>query len=134
MVGLPGAVVIDGLVVDDSSGRSIMLRGYDHPTEPAGGLIDRHSLQYAEPDVPVQPGLHLVGPVYGDGGRGVHSHWLGRLVHEQPHGWAVLHEGERLPLAYIEGTGCIPGEDVVSEDGQVSWGGVTGESWWCCGW
>ena len=63
-MGLPGAVVIDWLVV-----------------------------YHTESDVPIQPGLHLVGPVYGDGGGGVHGYWLGILVHEQPHGWAVLNKG-----------------------------------------
>ena len=133
-MGLPGAVVINRLVVYHSSWGPIMLGGDDHTGTPAGGLVHRHSLQHTEPDVPIQPGLHLVGPVYGDGGGGVHGYWLGILVHEQPHGWAVLHEGKGLPFAYIESAGSISGEDVGLDDGQVGWDGVTGKSWWSCGW
>ena len=91
MMGLPGAVVIDRLVVNHASGGPIMFGGDDHPAEPRGGLVHWYSLQHSQMNISVKAVLHLLGPVYGDRGRGVNSYWCDSLVHEQPHRRAVLH-------------------------------------------
>ena len=134
MVGLPGAVIINGLVVNDPPGGPVMLGGDHHAGAPAGGLVHGDPLYYTEPDVSVQPSFHLVGPVDGYGGWGVDSHGPGLPVHEQLQWGAVLHEGERLPLTHIEGTCSVPVEDVLLEGGQVGLGGCTGQRGWCSRW
>ena len=117
MVGLPGAVIINGLVVNDPPGGPVVLGGDHHAGAPAGGLVHGDPLDDTEADVSVQSSFHLVSPVDGYGGWGVDSHGSGLLVHEQFHGGTVLHEGERLSLAHIKGTGGVPVEDVLLEGG-----------------
>ena len=119
MVGLSETMVIDLLVINDTTGRPIVFGGADHPAEPCGGLVHFHSLQDPKPHVPIKPSLHLLSPVDGDGGRSVYCDRLDRFINEQLHGGALLHQWERLLLAAVEGAGGVPGEDVVLDDGQV---------------
>ena len=108
MMGLPGAVVIDRLVVNHTPGGPIMFGGDDHPAEPRGGLVHWYSLQHSQTNISVKAVLHLLGPVYGDRGRGVNSYWCDSFDHEQPHRRAVLHQRKGLVFTGIEGTGSIP--------------------------
>ena len=73
MMGLPGAVVIDRLVVNHAPGGPIMFGGDDHPAEPRGGLVHWYSLQYSQTNISVKA---ILDPMYGDRGRGLNSYTL----------------------------------------------------------
>ena len=69
----------------------VIFGGDNHPTDPRGGPIPWQSFRHFQMNISVQAVLHLLGPVYRNGGRGVNSCLFDSLVHEQPHRGADLH-------------------------------------------
>ena len=66
MVGLPGCMAVEGLVVDYTARFTVSLGGDDHPGDPARRFIQRNRLQDSKAYVSVQATTHSLLPVQRD--------------------------------------------------------------------
>ena len=96
MVGLPGAVVIDRLIVNHAP------RGDDHPAEPRGGLAHRYSLQHSQTNISVKAVLDGLLPVERNLTGGMNCHRFSFLVNKNPQRRSSVHQSERLVLTTVE--------------------------------
>ena len=134
MVGLSWTVGIDRLEVDHPTGTSVTLRGDEHPGTPGDRGFDRHPLEDTQADILVQPCLDLGSPVDRDSCWCMDGDRFSFLVHEEAERGTVIHEGEGLMLAPVEGAGGVPVQDVLLQQGEVLLGGRTGQCWRCRWW
>ena len=100
VMGLPRAVLVKRLEVHSSPRSVVLLGDHNHPVTPGSWGAGGDLLYHSNSLVPVEPGLHLLLPVEGDGA--VSCHRLGSLLSEYLERWAV-HLGERLALTTVEG-------------------------------
>ena len=102
VVGLPGAVLIQGLEVDCPPRRVVLFRDTDHPVTPGRRCPWWDLLNDADIHVSVQPGLNFFLPVNWDWNWGVCGHGLGTVLEENLQ-WRSVHFWKRLALAAVEG-------------------------------
>lgn len=113
-MGLPGALVINLLEINNSSRGPIMLRRNMHSAAPSCGGINRYSFQDPEANIPVKTSFDLGLPMSRNRCRAMHSYRCCLFVNKKPEWWSILHKGEGLMFTRVERAGSVPVKDVLA--------------------